>query len=115
MEGFGGFSPFGAAFSAFNRKAQQEEMKSFEQILKEFEQFFDMTEMTGSNRSSKGIIKGRDVQTNVTISFTESAVGCKKTLSFIRNEHCKTCDGTGARPNVPPVRCMVCNGTGRIT
>jgi len=64
-------------------------MKSFEEILKEFEQFFDMSELTGSksstSTSTKGIIKGRDVQQNMTVSFTESALGCSKEISFARN------------------------------
>lgn len=43
-----GFNPFGFAFSAFRKGGAggsgQENMRSYEDILKEFEQFFDMSE-----------------------------------------------------------------------
>ena len=62
-----GFNPFGFAFSAFSRSAsknQGADTRSFEDILKEFEEFFDMSETaqrTSTTRKAKGVIKGRDV------------------------------------------------------
>lgn len=118
-----GFNPFGFAFSAFRKSsATQEQAKSFEEILKEFEQFFDITDLnvndtssaTSDARRGKGIIKGRDVQQATTISFKESALGCTKEVSFARNEVCQTCDGTGEKPRAPRARCTACNGSGYI-
>mmetsp|Transcript_9626 Transcript_9626/g.13142 ORF Transcript_9626/g.13142 Transcript_9626/m.13142 type:complete len:107 (+) Transcript_9626:372-692(+) len=65
-----GFNPFGFAFSAFRKgAAKEEETKSFQEILKEFEQFFDMSDLESSTSSSsqgaarqgKGVLKGRNV------------------------------------------------------
>jgi molecular chaperone DnaJ len=113
-----GFNPFGFAFSAFRKSAKPEETRSFEEILKEFEQFFDMTETENNSAShqkkAKGVIKGRDIQEAVIVSFEESALGCEKDVSFARNENCVTCDGSGAKPLAPQTKCVVCNGTGHI-
>ena len=57
------------------------------------------TSSFSSNQKGKGIIKGRDIQQSVTVSFEESALGCTKEISFARNENCETCDGSGAKPN----------------
>ena len=54
-----------------------------------------------ATRKGKGVIKGRDVQQNVTVSFEESARGCSKEISFARNENCQTCEGSGAKPKAP--------------
>ena len=63
---------------------------------------------------TKGILKGRDVQREITVSFKESALGCNKEVSFARNEICDTCFGTGEKPQAPKTTCQVCNGTGHI-
>ena len=115
-----GFNPFGFAFSAFRKGGQkQEQTRSFEEILKEFEQFFDMNETTTNSqgpqsKKAKGVIKGRDIQQNVAVSFKESALGCSKDISFARNENCGTCDGSGAKPGIKETKCTVCNGSGHI-
>jgi len=60
------------------------------------------------------VIKGRDIQQDITVSFKESALGCSKDISFARNENCETCEGTGAKPKAMQTKCQVCNGTGHI-
>jgi len=67
-----------------------------------------------SAKKAKGVIKGRDVQMSVTISFKESALGCSKEVKFARNENCETCEGSGAKPLAPQSKCTVCSGTGHI-
>ena len=64
--------------------------------------------------SSKGTIKGRDIQQAIKVSFEESALGCTKDVSFARNENCQTCDGSGAKPGSNQSKCIVCNGKGHI-
>ena len=85
--------------------------------MKEFEAFFDMTEteqQSSSTKKTKGVIKGRDIEEEVKISFKESALGCSKDITFARNENCETCDGSGAKPGAVQSKCIVCNGTGSI-
>ena len=49
-----------------------------------------------STKKNKGVIKGRDVQVEINVSFEESGLGCEKIVTFNRNEVCQTCDGSGA-------------------
>ena len=66
------------------------------------------------NQKAKGVIKGRDIQQSVTVSFEESALGCTKEITFSRNENCETCDGTGVKPGGIATKCMTCDGKGYI-
>ena len=66
------------------------------------------------NQKAKGVIKGRDIQQSVTVSFEESALGCTKEITYARNENCETCDGTGVKPGSIPTKCMACDGKGYI-
>ena len=65
-QGFG-FNPFGYAFSAFSRGGgpkKDADEKTFEEILKDFEEFFNMAENVDDRMesgSTKGVIKGRDI------------------------------------------------------
>lgn len=69
---------------------------------------------TTTTKKAKGVIKGRDIQQNVTVSFQESALGCTKDITYARNENCETCDGSGAKPRAVQTICTVCNGNGHI-
>ena len=70
----------------------------------------------GGSRSRQNMpIDGDDVATRVTISFEESAFGCKKEVSFARIETCGDCSGTGAEKGTTPETCSTCRGTGRVT
>ena len=59
-------------------------MRSFEDILKEFEEFFDMSEdkkkgnMKGSQNSGK--IKGRDINGTLELDFMDSIRGVTKQI-----------------------------------
>ena len=114
-----GFNPFGFAFSAFRKDKQQaQDTRSFQEILEEFEKFFEMSETqaqaTKPGASAKGTIKGRDIQQTVNVTFEESALGCTKMISFARNETCQTCDGTGHKPGAIETKCTTCDGKGHI-
>ena len=71
----------------------------------------------GGGRGSRqnAPIEGDDVATRVTISFEESAFGCKKEVNFARVENCSECSGTGAEKGTTPETCATCRGTGRVT
>lgn len=94
---------FGGGFSGFG---------GFEDI------FGDIFDMFGGGFSSgkrrAGPQKGSDIKTQINLSFEEAAFGTDKTIEIMRNEECKTCHGTGAKPGTSSKTCSKCNGTGEI-
>ncbi len=58
--------------------------------------------------------KGADLRYDMTISFTDAALGGEKQLRFTKSEACEACKGTGAKNGAPTV-CLQCNGTGHIS
>ena len=58
--------------------------------------------------------KGSDLRHDITISFTDAALGSEKQLRFTKGDTCDACKGTGAK-NGAPTACSQCNGTGRIS
>lgn len=58
--------------------------------------------------------RGADVRCFIKLTLKEASEGIKKTVSFKRNEHCKTCKGTGAKNGTEPEICPYCGGRGQI-
>ncbi|NCB30889.1 MAG: molecular chaperone DnaJ, partial [Clostridia bacterium] len=44
----------------------------------------------------------------------EAAFGTKKEILIPREDNCKACGGTGAKPGTSPVQCTTCGGTGQV-
>ncbi len=57
--------------------------------------------------------KGPDLRHDITISFTDAALGSERQLRFTKSEACDTCNGTGAKNGASTV-CPQCNGEGRV-
>ncbi|MBO5736729.1 MAG: molecular chaperone DnaJ, partial [Clostridia bacterium] len=53
-------------------------------------------------------------QREMTLSFMDAAKGCKKSISYTRNEPCSSCEGTGAKGGVAFSSCGRCGGKGVI-
>lgn len=70
--GFGGFNPFGFAFGGTKAAA---DMRSFEEILKEFEDFFNFD---SDPKKQNGKLKARDVHIDFEIDFMDSVKGATK-------------------------------------
>lgn len=99
--GFGGFSG-GQGFSGFSG--------GFSDIFNDFFGGF-----TGSSaREESGREKGSDVEVTIELSFLDAAKGCKKSISYMRREPCKTCSGTGAKNGTAYKTCSKCKGSGRV-
>jgi molecular chaperone DnaJ len=58
--------------------------------------------------------RGFDLETQVELTLNEVATGTEKTIEFEKQEHCATCNGTGAKPGSSPVVCVQCGGQGRV-
>lgn len=73
---------------------------------------FDISDLFNKfhhQQSSKRIL-AEDINLNITISFKESVLGCKKPLKYNRNIMCQECEGSGRKKLHNG--CTKCNGSG---
>ncbi len=56
--------------------------------------------------------RGRDLETDVHISFDQAMEGAQVPVSLTLSAPCPTCQGTGARPGTTPQVCSRCQGRG---
>src|SRR5262249_54069129 len=56
--------------------------------------------------------RGRDLETEVSLSFQEAVEGAQASLAIPTSTPCETCHGTGARPGTSPTVCPVRQGRG---
>lgn len=93
--GGGGFGGFGGG-------------GGFEDI---FESFFGGG---GRSQNPNAPRQGDDLQYTINLEFDEAIFGKETTISYNREEECKTCHGDGAKPGTHPVTCSRCHGTGSL-
>ncbi len=81
-----------------------------------FEDFFgDIFGGCGGSRSrAKTNTKGEDIIIELSLSFLDAAKGCRREVSYNRNETCHSCRGTGAKGGTAYRTCERCGGTGQI-
>jgi molecular chaperone DnaJ len=56
--------------------------------------------------------QGRDLETEVSLTFDQAVHGAQVPLSVPTSQPCPTCRGTGAKPGTTPKVCPVCEGRG---
>ena len=66
----------------------------------------------GGRRARSRPQRGRDLETEVRISFDQSISGAQIPLSVPTTSACPTCHGTGAKPGTTPKVCPRCEGRG---
>jgi len=66
---------------------------------------------TGGRRPSREQ-PGRDLETEVRLSFDQAIEGAQVPLQVPTSQPCPTCHGTGAKPGTSPKVCPVCHGRG---
>jgi len=71
--------------------------------------FSDMFGRSGSRQSV-----GRDIQTDLEITFEEMVSGVKKEIKLYKNVQCDICKGTGGKPGAKEETCRTCQGSGKI-
>ncbi len=68
----------------------------------------------GGARQRTRTPRGADIEHTVELSFLDAIKGCTKTVSYMRNECCPSCKGTGARGGSAFEKCGRCNGSGTV-
>ena len=69
----------------------------------------------GSSRSrAQTKTKGEDIIIELSLSFLDAAKGCRRDITYNRNETCRSCKGTGAKGGTAYKTCEKCGGTGQI-
>jgi molecular chaperone DnaJ len=66
----------------------------------------------GGARGGRQQQRGRDLETEVSLSFDQAVNGAQVPLAVPTSGPCPTCHGTGAKPGTTPKVCPVCNGRG---
>ena len=66
----------------------------------------------GARRARSRPERGRDLETEVRISFDQAISGAQVPLSVPTTSVCGTCHGTGAKPGTTPKVCPRCEGRG---
>jgi molecular chaperone DnaJ len=56
--------------------------------------------------------RGRDLETEVSLSFDQAVNGAQVQVTVPKAERCTTCGGSGAKPGTSPVTCPRCEGRG---
>jgi molecular chaperone DnaJ len=56
--------------------------------------------------------RGRDLETEVSLSFDQAVNGAQVSVSVPKAERCQTCHGSGAKPGTSSVTCPRCEGRG---
>ncbi|HET7509386.1 MAG TPA: molecular chaperone DnaJ [Solirubrobacterales bacterium] len=59
-------------------------------------------------------VRGRDLETEVQLSFRQAMQGTQVEVTLSKAEHCATCHGNGARPGTSPIACPLCEGRGVV-
>jgi molecular chaperone DnaJ len=80
---------------------------------------FDFGDILGSvfNRGGGGRqrpqqVRGRDLETEVQLSFDQAINGAQISVTVPKASRCSTCHGSGAKPGTSPVTCPRCEGRG---
>ncbi|MGE0067136.1 MAG: molecular chaperone DnaJ, partial [Solirubrobacterales bacterium] len=98
--GFGGGNPFGGGGA---------QAGGFGADLGDI---FSMFNRGGGRRARPEPVRGRDLETEVQLSFDQAVNGDQINVTVAKAEQCQTCHGSGAKPGTSPVTCPRCEGRG---
>jgi molecular chaperone DnaJ len=74
-----------------------------------FGQFF------GGGQSQRGPARGRDVETQIQLTFEEAIFGVERDMAFDMEDECSHCHGTTVEPGHELKTCPTCHGAGQQT
>jgi len=75
--------------------------------------FGDLFGFGGASGRQRRSNRGRDLETEITLTFEEAIFGCEKKISLNTDVKCKHCNGNGAEPGFDLKQCPTCNGSGQ--
>jgi len=76
--------------------------------------FADIISQRGQREAREGApVRGADLHQTLDLSFEEAMTGGTRALTVTRQEHCRSCKGTG-RMHTQEARCGQCQGTGMM-
>jgi molecular chaperone DnaJ len=104
----GGMFGGGGGFR-FDPSAFRTNVGSFGDILS------DLFGRAGGPGARPGRQRGRDLETEVRLSFQQAIDGTEISVNVPVDADCPTCHGSGARPGTRPKTCPNCNGRGLET
>lgn len=104
--GAGGFDPNGFDFSGFQNGAGFD-MGDLGDI---FSDFFGGGHSSGRAQQKRG----RDMSTEITLSFEESMFGVEREITIHKTGMCDTCHGKGFEKGTHVKTCGICNGKGQV-
>lgn len=99
FEGFGGFNGQGFEFNFGDGG-----------LGDIFGQFFG-----GGNQQGRSQQRGRDVETQIQLTFEEAVFGVERDLAFDMEDECTHCKGTTVEPGHDLKTCPTCQGAGQQT
>ncbi|MBQ3552332.1 MAG: molecular chaperone DnaJ [Clostridia bacterium] len=67
-----------------------------------------------SQQKRTGPVQGDDIGYRLTLTFEEAVFGVTKEISISREENCRTCSGSGAKPGTSTTTCPTCGGKGQV-
>jgi molecular chaperone DnaJ len=70
---------------------------------------------TGTGGRTSQARRGADVETEVTLKFSDSIDGATVSLRLTSDTPCSACSGTGAKAGTTPRVCPTCSGTGQVS
>ena len=68
----------------------------------------------GGRQQARAHSRGADIETVIDLTFSEAVFGAEKTISLEKQDHCATCNGSGAAQGSKIITCPKCNGNGQI-
>jgi molecular chaperone DnaJ len=107
--GFGGFQDFGFGGRAGNAGDLFEQL--FGGAFGGGSQFAGGSPFGGGGRARQ--VRGDDLETNMTVSFTDACQGTKRKLTITPVVDCAPCHGSGLKPGEKKHTCPSCRGTGQ--
>jgi molecular chaperone DnaJ len=66
----------------------------------------------GGGRPQAQQVRGRDLETEVSLSFDQAISGAQISVTVPKSSRCGTCHGSGAKPGTSPTTCPRCEGRG---
>ncbi|MDQ3076177.1 MAG: molecular chaperone DnaJ [bacterium] len=107
-QGYGQQGGFGGGFEGFDFSGFQNGGMEFD-LNDIFSDFFG-----GGGGGRQQARRGRDISTEIQISFSDSIFGVNRKILITKTSSCNTCHGSGAKKDTRMEKCKTCNGQGKL-